>query len=309
MTWTPFCVTSDQLIMLGLDSRRISILALTILFVFSLQGCSIKRFARKYVRAASSAISDSLRQQPDPEIARDASATLLLSIDAAISRSPDDPALLLGGAQSYTTYSSAFVQEESAERAFILYNRALEYALRASRIAFDLDVTFADMTPDQLSVVLQNLDPDRVPYIYWTAYSWAGWLVTHHDTILAIADLPKIINLMEAVMKISPEFNDGGVFLFLGIYESRKPVIAGGNPEKCREYFERAIEIAGEEALMPRVLFAQYYARSILDRELFVQLLDEVLAAPPTRSSDLNLANALARLKATKLLSSVDDLF
>ncbi len=309
MIWTRSCVISDSPTTPGFLLNRLFTLSLTILLIFSIQGCSIKRFARKYVRSASSAISDSLRQQPDPEIARDASATLLLSIDAAISRSPDDPQLLLSGAQAYTTYSSAFIQEESGERAFVLYHRALEYALRASRIAFDIDGTFSELTPDQLNGILHKLDPERVPYVYWTAYAWAGWLVTHPDTILAMADLPKIISLMEAVMKVSPEYNDGGVFLFFGIYESRKPVIAGGDPEKCRVFFERGIAIAGEDALMPRVLFAEYYARSVLDRELFRQTLEGVLAASPVHSSDLNLSNALARRKATNLLNSIDDLF
>lgn len=292
-----------------IKSRPFDRVVCLILILFSSQSCSIHRVAKKYAKSASNALAEGLKRQPDPIIARESASTLLLSIDAAVLHSDDDPFLLLSGAQAYVSYCSAFIHDESAERAFVLYEHALHYAFSASRFFLHEDKTFAEMSDDQLNSILLHLDDSTVPFVYWTATAWAGWLITHPDTILAMADLPKIIGMMEAVLKIAPEYNDGGVYLFLAIYESRKPVIAGGDLEKCRIYFEKAEELAGKDSLMPLVLFAQYYARAIFDRELFESTLQRVLSAPSSKTQELNLSNALAKQKATKLLSNVDVLF
>jgi hypothetical protein len=54
--------------------------------------------------------------------------------------------------------------------------------------------------------------------------------------------------------------------------------------------------------------FAKYYARTLYDRELHDQLLNEVLAADPVQDG-YTLFNTLAQTEAKALLESADDYF
>ena len=56
-------------------------------------------------------------------------------------------------------------------------------------------------------------------------------------------------------------------------------------------------------------LFAKTYAVQNQDRDLFEKLLNEILEAPDDLFAEERLANEVAKLKAKRLLESIDDLF
>ena len=72
--------------------------------------------------------------------------------------------------------------------------------------------------------------------------------------------------------------------------------------------YERAIEASGGKDLSIKVDYAKYYARTLYERELHDQLLEEVLAADPVQPG-FTLFNTLAQNEALELLESADDYF
>jgi hypothetical protein len=125
----------------------------------------------------------------------------------------------------------------------------------------------------------------------------------------ALAELPKVILLMEWVLKTDETFQFGSPHLFLGVYHAALPPALGGQPEAARRHFERAIEISQGKSLMPRVLMARYYARQIFDRQLYVALLEQVLALPVDPVPELTLQNVAAQKQARQLLEETDEFF
>jgi len=75
-----------------------------------------------------------------------------------------------------------------------------------------------------------------------------------------------------------------------------------------RTHFERAIEIANGQYLMTKVIFAEQYAKLTFDKDLYDQLLTEVLAANPVVEG-MTLTNVLAQQRARVLLAESDDYF
>ncbi|MEE8269532.1 MAG: TRAP transporter TatT component family protein, partial [Nitrospinaceae bacterium] len=61
--------------------------------------------------------------------------------------------------------------------------------------------------------------------------------------------------------------------------------------------------------LMAKVIYAKTYAVQMQDRDLFKKLLNAVLDARSDILPEQQLANAVAKQKAQKLLESADDLF
>jgi hypothetical protein len=82
----------------------------------------------------------------------------------------------------------------------------------------------------------------------------------------------------------------------------------GGEPEKGRAHFERAVALSNGRNLMAKVSFAKHYGRLVFDRELHDRLLQEVLAASP-KAPGQTLLNVLAQQQARELLDSADHYF
>ena len=60
---------------------------------------------------------------------------------------------------------------------------------------------------------------------------------------------------------------------------------------------------------MVPVFEAKYYARAILDPDLFDRLIAETLSAPLDQAPDIRLLNTVAQRKARDLAAIKDDLF
>lgn len=113
---------------------------------------------------------------------------------------------------------------------------------------------------------------------------------------------------MTRLAATSPSYYYGGPHIFLGAFYGMFPPMLGGNPAKSRAHFEEALKINHRRFLLTQVLYAESYARQTLDRNLFENLLKEVLHAD-IKDPDLQSANALAKKKAALLLQQADRYF
>ncbi len=271
-------------------------------------GCAI---LRKGVDAATAPLADglarSLQKQSDLQLVRDGVPAYLLLLDGLIESSPDNPRLLLAAADAQTAYAGAFVDAADTARAASFYARARDYGLRAlcRNKAFR---RVWDKPYEPFAAALPTFRKRDVPALYTTALAWAGWIISSPESMQALSELPKVLALMQRVAELEPGYQNGGVDLFYGIYYAVLPPGGGQDLTRSRECFERAIERAGPNALLPRVSFAEIYAKLAFDRALFEQTLKEVVdheEDPP----ELRLMNAVARLRARKLLEQVDEYF
>jgi hypothetical protein len=125
----------------------------------------------------------------------------------------------------------------------------------------------------------------------------------------ALAELSKALAVMERVLALDEGYADGGAHLVFGMYYAVQPAGAGQDLPRSRKHFERAMKLGGEQNLLPRVLFAEFYARATADARLFSETLDQVLAAPDTTVPRFRLMNAIARERATRLRQQKEEWF
>ncbi len=273
-----------------------------------MSGCSVKKMATRAVGDVMKDLSSALYHQKDPEFARDASASFLLFTDALLEGNPDDEKLLLSAVQGNTAYAMAFYSDQAPQRAFLFCDKARDYGFQLLNIRLNTDID-PMQNIEVWDRILAGCTKVDVPALYWTGSAWAGWITTHPDSMLALADLSAVLAIMDRVKALDESYQDGGVHLFYGLYYASQPRLVGGDPEKAGAHFQTAMRYSGEEALMPKVLYARYYALKIFDQELFEKTLQDVINAPPALDPDLNLMNAIARQRAQRLLDSVDDFF
>jgi hypothetical protein len=281
-------------------SRRAAILPLLLL----LAGCAT--LTRAATTRFAEDLSNAILDQNDVATVRDGAPAYLLAMDGLIEGDSESASLLLSGARLYGAYASAFVEDEARMRR--LWDRALGYARRALCVEVRPPCRALDRPFDEFSASLGAVDRDDVPTLYGFGVAWAGWAQVNADDWGAVAQIPKIQALMERIVELDESYDHGSAHLYLGVLLTLRPASLGGQPERGREHFERALELSRRRNLMAQVLFARQYARLVFDRPLHDRLLREVVDADP-RAPGLTLANTLAREQALLLLDDADDYF
>lgn len=252
-------------------------------------------------------VARSSYKQTDLRVIREGMPAYLMLIDGMIEALPDQPELLVAGAQGYSSFASVFIEEQEKEYAGLLYTKAKNYGLRSLEQRGFKNAT--DRPFEDFKKGLNGLGKKDLPYLFWAATGWANWINLHLNSMEAIAELPRVVAMMERVLELDETFYYGGAHLFMGIYFASRPKLAGGDLKKSREHFLKAIDFGMGKFLMAYVYYANHYARQALDKELFLTTLQTVLKTPAEISPEITLLNAVAKKKAKQLLDRVDDYF
>jgi hypothetical protein len=238
---------------------------------------------------------------------REGMPAYLMLMDGMIEALPDNEQLLIAAAQGYSSFASAFVEDQDKDYANLLFAKGRQYALRSLEIRGLREPLQSPL--DDFKEGLKGLGKKDVPYIFWGATCWANWISLNLDSIEALAELPRVEWMMKRVLELDEGFYYGGPHLFMGIWYASKPKIAGGDLKKAQGHFLKALDFGQGKFLMAHVYYANYYARQALDKDLFISTLQKVLEIPIDISSDLTLLNTVAKKKAKELLSRTEEYF
>ncbi|MBW2368316.1 MAG: hypothetical protein JRH15_10555 [Deltaproteobacteria bacterium] len=233
-------------------------------------------------------------------------AAYLLMIDGLLVNDPANESLLITASKLYSQYATAFVTEP--ERARRLTQKAFEYARQALCIRRSNACDMKTIHFEAFTVIIDRMDRQDLPALYALGAAWASFIQVRQDDWQAIGEIPRVQFIMERVLVLDGAFDDGGPHIYLGVFASLIPPAAGGKPEEGRKHFEQAILLSGNQNLMIHVLYAQFYARLVFDRDLHDKLLNEVIDADPDVTGYV-LVNMSAQRQARVLLESANDYF
>lgn len=252
--------------------------------------------------------SQAFYEEPDPLLAEETIGSQLKFLEILLKNDPDHLSLIAQAAQGFGAYAFLFLEEKSPERALNFYDRGLKIGLRALEKKCGQPL-FAETDQARFKKSLQKLKKKDAPLLFWTAYSWAGGVNLRLGSPEALSQLPKIVSMMERVNELDANYFYGGADLFFGVYYASRPSLLGGNLEKSKFYFNRALYVSNHHFLMANLLYAQYYAVAKQDQELYKNLLEEILHFPLERFPEQSLLNAIAKERAEKLLENIDEHF
>jgi len=240
-----------------------------------------------------------LQKQSDIDLVCEGASSYLLMIDSMIESKPDNRELLKIGAQSYAgTVAALQACGTPKERLKTLSDKSARYgkALLSTMLPLnggDLDKTEAALAARSAA------DADE---LFWGTYGWLTWIEQQQGSPAALADLVTVEKIMMRLLELDETVEQGGAHLFFGVLYGSKPKMIGGDPERSRFHFERALDISKRSFLMAQVLFAETYSRMVFDREMHDRLLEEVLTFDLDRVPDNRLSNQIAKRRARELL-------
>ena len=278
-----------------------------LLAALMLQGC-IQTMAIRTMGGIMDFGLETFNEESDLKLAESALGSNLKLVEALIKGDPENKQLLLMASQGFNAFALGFAEDDSVERARVFYLRARDYGMRvlmqnaAFRDALDKDVA-------TFQFALLTFSKDDVPALFWTAFGWGSYVNITRSDVGALADLPKVLAMMECVRKLDATFYYGGPYLILGSIEGSMPKVMGGRPERAKEYFDRAAELTGGKFLLTYVYYAKTYAVQTQDQGLFEALLKKVDDAPIDILPEARLSNAIAKRKAKLLREHINELF
>ncbi|HID40327.1 MAG TPA: hypothetical protein EYP36_12550 [Calditrichaeota bacterium] len=286
--------------------RTILFSGMIIITIF-VSSCSMQSIVIRQMEPIFQNSADALFAESDYELAKQALPANLKLIEGLLQSDPDNERLLLLAAQGYAGYAMGFLEDTEPRRARAIYLRARNYALRA--LSNQKDINWLEAPLVQIEENLQTIGGKALAALFWTGFSWAGYINLSLTDPQAIADLPRVQAVMKRVEDLDATYYHGAVYLFNGAIYGMKPKILGGDPQKAKFWFDKNLALTRGKFLLTYIYLARFYAANIMDEALFDEYLNKVLNFNQPDEKSLRLLNAIAREKAKRLQTMKDELF
>lgn len=287
-----------------LKKMRFRYWLILVILAWTSSGCS--SIQSSVSEGLAKSLSTGISNSSDIEMVKAGIPSYLLMIDGMILEDPENTGLYIAGVKLYSTLAN-FVKDDT-ERLTHIVDKSYAYSKKLLCLTKEEWCALSDQTYDVFSQSIDKIDEDEVEILYLYGTSWASNIEAHKSDMNAIANLPKIKATMHRVLQMDESYDRGGAHLYLGVLESLIPPALGGKPEVARSHFNRVIEINKGRHMMATVMFAEYYARILFNRELHDELLKKVLSEDPVEEG-LTLANTVAQQRARQLLESAEEYF
>lgn len=280
---------------------------ITFIFIF-ISGCSFQQIA---IRSMGGLMENGfivLNEESDLDIAEKSAASNLKLLEAMIKSDPENEKLLHLANMGYASYALGFVEDDYPERARNLYLRSKNFGMQLLKKNKDF-ATAISGNLENFHKALHTFSKDDIPALFWTGIGWGSYVSLSLTEPEALADLPKVEEIMKYVAQKDSSYFYGGAHFFLGALYGSRPKVLGGNPDESKKHFEKCLQINGGKFLMSYVYYARTYAVQIQDSNLFEDLITKVDEASMDVLPEARLSNAIAKKKAEKLRNQKNDLF
>ena len=290
---------------------RIFALALSVLAVVFLSGCSLRQH---FLHQVADEISQQSVEEEDIGLAREASAFYLKMSESLLRGVPGHLGLAQSVTSGLTQYAYVFLSNEAdriesqhlhdaqmlRERAVRMFERAKKQGLNA----------LMRRHPDLLNQLNSSqsdagwlLSQDEVGLVYWTAAAWGGQISLSKDSPDVVADLPLVVHLATKAWQTNPTYGDGALATLMGTLELVRP---GGSRSRALAYWDQAIEVSQGQSPGPWVAKAEGWAVDQQDRQAFEAWLNKALEVSQGKR---DLSSQIMQARAQWLLSQVNDIF
>lgn len=300
--------------------KKTTQVVLLFVMAIAMNGCSVRKFAINKLGDSLANSGTTFGSDNDPEFVGQAIPFSLKLIEGLLAENPKHRGLLFAATSGFTQYSYVWVQQPSEEienvdveksvalrdRARNLYLRARDYGLRGLETKHRGFIAALHENPK--SAVRVASAPD-VPLLYWTAVSWGAALSLSKDHPELVAEQPQVESLIDRAYELDARYQHGVIEQFLISYESSRQGVKGDFAVRCKDHFDRAVQLSAGQLASPFVAYAESVSIQKQNRTEFDSLLKKALEVDPDARPEWRLSNLIMQRRARWLLSREDELF
>lgn len=299
--------------------QSLLLVAITLLLT-TVSACDLTRFTANSTSKMFERAGTASESFFDYEIAMQSMAGNIAQLEGLLSVVPDNEVYTFLLMRAYIAYSYGYVEdlldqaemdgdfresEYQSHRAKLLYLRSRDLGFHwiSQRHSGLQDAINGGL--DEFERWLERFDEDDVDMLLWTGYAWGSAVNQGKNDMDLVADFPFAKAMIERSVELGPEHYNSAGYTFLAVAATEA---MSGNPEDGREIFERALRQTERRSLIIQYNYAKSYAIKTQNRELFIELLREVVEAGDVDPGN-RLSNILAKRKALRLLRRIDEFF
>jgi len=288
-------------------------------------GCDLTRFTANSTANMFSRASGALQRHFDYEMVGDALPGSTMQLEGVFSVIPDNEELGITLIRAYVSYGYGWVEDDMQiaqdsgdldeeerimRRARLLYERGKNIGVHLMRLRDPgVDAAMEGGYEGFVTYLEENYtEAEDVPLLFWTGYAWGSAVNAGRDDPNMILSLPYARALVERAVALDESFFNYSGLTFLAVVDAALPEALGGNPERARERFERVLQLTERKFFTVHVSYARTYAVQTQNRDLFVNLLREVVDGGDPEP-EARLPNRIARRRAIRWLRRTDQLF
>jgi hypothetical protein len=276
--------------------------------VLILSSCSMNKLVISYTTPVLQKGVGQLYRETDIEFAKAAIPGNIKLLEGLWSEDKDNRELTLLLVQGYAAYALGYLEDTEPLRAAAFYQRSFEY----SRYLFSDIPELQDGATTgfkDFKAVLTKLTKDDLERVFWMAMAWGNMINFDRSNPASLVNFAKVQALMDLVLQWDESYYYGGAHLFWASYYGSLSPMFGGDPEKSKMHFEKALDLGDHKFLMTQLYYAKFYAVQVQDKTLFNTLLNGIIAADDHILPGMELPNVLAKARARALLAKSDELF
>lgn len=263
----------------------------TIISVLILASCSFNKMAVNSSSGLLFSASNQVEAESNFEMFKAGVPANLLLMEGLLSESNENEDIIITLAKGYAGYAFAVNETEmnreewgelktelGKEQALMNYTKSLNFGLRflrMNKIEFNELLLLMNESQGIAHLLDKKLSADQknLELVLFTAQSLAALINLQKENISLVAQLPVAKAMFDWVCMKNPKINYGTCEIFYGAFESGRPKMLGGNPEKGKEIFLRAIANHPHNWLI-RTSYIQYYLIPQNDKAGFDEQLD-----------------------------------
>lgn len=286
--------------------------------------------------------------EEDPVIVAESLPLLLKLYELVLEKNPENSALQITAGSMFVMYANAFVQGPAElldddeyetikiemKRAKLHYQRGKKHTLKG--IELDNSELALSIRENDLKGAYESIGIKDCKAVYWYAAATLGAFSTNPLDLELSLEMPCVFACLIKSVEIDEEYGDG-VFheMLMSVYQSLpanmymsadsetalwmnkhltdyygKFNISDPNPDIMTDFhYRKALELSDGFHAGLYLAYAAGTAVSRNDRALYKELLEKVISLDIDRKPESRLANTIARQKAVKMLSEMDDIF
>jgi len=293
-------------------------------FCLYLSSCSINKMAMNAVANAltGEGNSDVFTSDPDPQLVGDAIPFAIKIYESLLSANPTHHGLMVTTGSLFVMYANAFVQGPTEQIPSIDWQaredgmmRAKQLYLRGYTILYNaLDAKFkgfkqASADDGSLEAILNKCKKEDVGLLYWSvAGGLAAYSIDIFDFDLS-ANIPNWSMMIHKAYELDPNFNGAALDEFFVIFYAALPELLGGDKEKAKLHFQKAIEKTKGNSVSAYVSYAQSISVPAQDYDSYKDCLEKALEIDPNADKSSRLVNIIGQKKARWLLDNAYNYF
>jgi predicted anti-sigma-YlaC factor YlaD len=258
----------------------------------------------------------------DPQLVGDALPFAMKMYEALLDSTPKHQGLMFTTGSLYVMYANAFVQgpaemlpneewdarEDGLKRAKTLYLRGTDILYNALDSKYKGFIK-ASKNEDEFKSVLKKCKKQDAGLLYWAvAGGMAAYSTDLFDFDLS-ARIPEWRAMILRAYELDPDYGGASLDEFLVIFYASLPEMLGGDDEKAKFHFQRAMEKTGGNSAGAYVSYAQSICVPAQDYEGFTGCLEKAIAIDPDADKSTRLVTIINQRKAHWLIKNAYNYF